>query len=166
MIVCGFSFHSRIFHSYGDVTIVSEGLQILTYARHLWQLSCEGSLACHTYCDTGHLFILVIFEDLLLSIWQWSCHYLFLWLRSFAAGIQTPYLLLAGWTIRILQRNYNNLNLILTHHLIGWKFLIILYILCFLSQAIKNISIRTTLHLNFVHFKVTVNTSCGLYIFI
>ena len=43
--------HSRIFHSFGDVTIIGKGLQNLTYARHLWQLSSEGSLACHTYCD-------------------------------------------------------------------------------------------------------------------
>ena len=28
----GLSSHSRIFHSYGDVTITVEGLQILTYA--------------------------------------------------------------------------------------------------------------------------------------
>ena len=48
--------HSRIFHSYGDITITSEGLQILTYARHSWPLSSEGSLACHPYCDTGHPF--------------------------------------------------------------------------------------------------------------
>ena len=27
--------HSRIFHSYGDVTIAGKGLQILTYAQHL-----------------------------------------------------------------------------------------------------------------------------------
>ena len=39
--------HSRIFHSYGDVTITTEGLLILTYTRHSWQLSSEGSLACH-----------------------------------------------------------------------------------------------------------------------
>ena len=32
-------------------------LEILTSARHL---SCEGSLACFTYCDTGHPFIMVI----------------------------------------------------------------------------------------------------------
>ena len=49
--------------SYGDVTITDEGLQILTYARHLWPLSSEGSLACHTYCETGHPFIMVIDED-------------------------------------------------------------------------------------------------------
>ena len=40
--------HSRIFHSYGDVTITGEGLQILTYARHSWSLSSKRSLACHT----------------------------------------------------------------------------------------------------------------------
>ena len=70
-----FSSHSRIFNSYGDVTIAGEGLQILTCARHSWQLSSEGSLACHTYCDTGHPFIMVISEDpwhshLLPSVWH------------------------------------------------------------------------------------------------
>ena len=49
--------------SYGDVTITGDGLQILTYVRHSWPLSSEGSLACHTYCDTGHTFIMVISED-------------------------------------------------------------------------------------------------------
>ena len=48
-IVClsvwSLSSQSRIFHSYGDVTIVGEGLQILTHARHSWPLSSEGSLA-------------------------------------------------------------------------------------------------------------------------
>ena len=42
----------RIFHSFGDVTTTGEGLQILTYARHSLLFSSEGSLACHTYCDT------------------------------------------------------------------------------------------------------------------
>ena len=28
-LVCGFTSHSRIVHSYGDVTITGEGLQIL-----------------------------------------------------------------------------------------------------------------------------------------
>ena len=67
MVVClfvwGFSSHSRIFHSHGDVTIAGEGLQILTYARHSWSLSNESSLACHNYCDMGHPFIMVISED-------------------------------------------------------------------------------------------------------
>ena len=57
------SSHSRIFHLYGDVTITGEGLQILNNARHSWPLSSEGSLACHTYCDTGHPFIMVISAD-------------------------------------------------------------------------------------------------------
>ena len=47
--VClGFSSHSRIFRSHGDVSITGEGLQILTYAWQLRLLSSEDSLACHT----------------------------------------------------------------------------------------------------------------------
>ena len=34
---------SRIFLSFGDVTIAGEGLQILTYAQNLWPLSSVGS---------------------------------------------------------------------------------------------------------------------------
>ena len=34
-----------------------------------WQLSSEGSLARHTYCDIGHPFIMVISKDL----WQGTC---------------------------------------------------------------------------------------------
>ena len=75
-------FFVQLFPSFGDVTIVGEGQQILAYARHSCPLSNEGSLACHTYCDTGHKFIMVIPEDprhshLMPSVWQWSCHYLF-----------------------------------------------------------------------------------------
>ena len=86
LFVWSLSSHSRIFHSYGDVTIADEGLQILTYARHWWPLSSEASLTCHTYCDKGLPFIMVISEDpwhsqLMPSVWQWSCHYLFLRLR-------------------------------------------------------------------------------------
>ena len=54
---------TRKFHSFGDVRIAGEGLQILTFARHLRQLSSESSLAWHTYCDTGHPFIMVISEN-------------------------------------------------------------------------------------------------------
>ena len=83
------------FHSYGDVTIIDEGLQILTCTWHSWPLSSKGSLVCLIYCDMGHPFIMVISEDpwhscLLPSVWQWSCHYLFLQLRSVVAGIRTP----------------------------------------------------------------------------
>ena len=83
-LVClGFASHLRIFHSFGDVTITDEGLQILVYTQHSWPLSSEGSLARHTYCDTGHLFMWSsLHEDpqyshLLPNNWQWSCHYLF-----------------------------------------------------------------------------------------
>ena len=37
-----------------------KGLQIW----QSWPLSVEGSIACRTYCDTGHSFIMVISEDL------------------------------------------------------------------------------------------------------
>ena len=78
LFVCSFSSHQKIFHSVGEVTFTGEGLQILTYARHWWPLSSEGCLACHTYCDTRHPFIMVISQDprhsnLLASVWQWSC---------------------------------------------------------------------------------------------
>ena len=94
-LVWSLSSHSRIFHSYGDVTIAGEGLQILSYAQHSWPLSSEGSLTCHTHCDTGLSFIMVISEDpwhshLMQSVWQWSCHYLFLRLRSVATWDRTP----------------------------------------------------------------------------
>ena len=38
------------------VIIAVEGFQILTYTRHSCPIGTEGSLACHTYCITGHLF--------------------------------------------------------------------------------------------------------------
>ena len=77
LFIQGFSSHSRIFLSFGDETITN-----LTYARHSWPLRSESSLACHTYCDTGRPFIMIISEDpwhlhLLPNVWQWSCHYLF-----------------------------------------------------------------------------------------
>ena len=90
LFVWSLSSHSRIFHSYGEVTIAGEVL-LLTYARHSWPLSSEDSLTCHTYCKSGHPCIMVISKDMwhlhmLQSVWQWSCHYLFLWLRSVATG--------------------------------------------------------------------------------
>lgn len=50
------SSHSRIFRPYGDVTIAVEGLSILTYAKHIWPLSIEGSITC---CDTSKPFLMV-----------------------------------------------------------------------------------------------------------
>ena len=82
--------HSRIVHSYGDATIASEGLQMLTYARHSWLLSWKGSLTCHIYCDKGLPFIMVISKETvthpLPSVSQWSCNYMFFRLRSVATG--------------------------------------------------------------------------------
>ena len=37
--------------------LISEGLHNLTYARHLWPFSSEGSLACHTYYNTYGAYI-------------------------------------------------------------------------------------------------------------
>ena len=71
LFVWSFPSHSRIFHSFENVTIAGEGLQILTYARHSWQLSIEGSFAYYTYCDTRQPFLMVISED------PWHSHYLF-----------------------------------------------------------------------------------------
>ena len=57
LFVWGFFWsHSRIVHSYGDVTIVGNWLQILTYVRHSWPLGNQGSFGFHTYWGTGHPF--------------------------------------------------------------------------------------------------------------
>ena len=50
---------------YGDVAFTDERMQILTYTRHSWPLSIEGSLAfsMHWNCDTGHPVIMVISGD-------------------------------------------------------------------------------------------------------
>ena len=97
LFVWGFSSHLRIF-------IHIEGVQIFTYALHMWPLNSEGSLACIIYCDPGHPFKMVIFEDpwhshLLSSVWQWSYHHLFKRLRSVSAWIRTANLPLTGRTI-------------------------------------------------------------------
>ena len=91
LFVWSLSSHSRIVH----VTFAGEGLQILTYARHSRPLCSKCSSTCHTYCDTGLPFIMVISENpwhshLLPKVWQWSCHYLSLRFRSVATGDRTP----------------------------------------------------------------------------
>ena len=80
LFVLSFSSHSRIFHSFGDVTIAGDGRQIVTYARHLWPFRRKCSLACHTYCDSKHG---VISEDpwhsnVMPTVWQYNCLYLFI----------------------------------------------------------------------------------------
>ena len=51
-----FRFYSRIFHLFGDITIASEGLQILTYARHLWPFFSVPHILWHgQFVFNGHL---------------------------------------------------------------------------------------------------------------
>ena len=101
--VWGFSSQSRIFSL---ISLPVKGFKFWPLLAALMATEhFEGSLACHTYCDTGHPFIMVIDEDpwnsrLLLSVQRWSCHYLILWLRSVAAGTGTPNLPLASWTLK------------------------------------------------------------------
>ena len=62
---------------------------------HSWPLCSECFLACHTYSDTGHPFIIVISEDHNTHTYrwafkQWRCHFLFLRLRFVAVWIRTP----------------------------------------------------------------------------
>ena len=95
LVNCLFRVHrpDREFFTQMDYFIIAgEGL-LSIYARHLWPLSSEGSLTCHTNCDTGLPFIMVISEDpwhshLLPSVWLLGCHYLFLRFRSVATGIE------------------------------------------------------------------------------
>ena len=66
-------FHSRIFHSYGDVTLSGKWCKKKkTYVRHSWPMSSEGSSACHTYCDTGHSFIMPNTVELLQAVLRLS----------------------------------------------------------------------------------------------
>ena len=126
LFVWSLSSHS-IFYSYENVIIAGEGLQIFTYARHSWPLSSEGSLTCHIHCDMDLPFIMVISEDpwhshQMLSVWQRSCHYLFLRLRSVAAGIRTPNPPFAGPTIQPTApspRLFRNLSCLSSFSLVG-----------------------------------------------
>ena len=105
--VWGFSFHSRIVHSYEMSPWPVKGcifFNLYSALMAIQVLYSEGSLACHTYCDKGLPFIMVIVEDpwhlhLLPSIWQWNCNYLFYRFRSVAAGTRTPNLPHASRTV-------------------------------------------------------------------
>ena len=116
LFVWGFFWsHSRIVHSYGDVTIVGEWLQILTYVRHSWPLGNQGSLDFHTYWGTGHPFknghlqgpvaLKNIAEYLAVGL----SLSVFLRIWSVAAWIRTPNLPLAWITVTI-QWLFSRLN--------------------------------------------------------
>ena len=105
MFVClGFSSNPRIFHSYGDVTITDEGLKIFTYARHLWPLSSERSLACQNLLWhgasvydgnlQGPVTLTTIAERLAVEL------SLPVFTTFVASGIRTSNLPLAGWTLK------------------------------------------------------------------
>ena len=88
LLIC---FFSNMFYSYGDVTITGEGLQILTYTRHLWPFFSVPHVLWHG----SPVYTIVISEDprhslLLPGAWQWNCHYLFYRLRCVATGVRTP----------------------------------------------------------------------------
>ena len=71
VFVFGFTPHSRIVHTHGDITITGGGFQIITFIRHSWPLSSEVSWACQP----------TIIVKVSLP---------FLRLRSVAVGIRTP----------------------------------------------------------------------------
>ena len=73
-------------------------------------------LACHTYCDMRYPFIIVIYEDpwhsyLVPSVWQWSCHYLFIRLSSVTAEIRTLACITFKWRDDFKRKNnaYNTM---------------------------------------------------------
>ena len=57
LFVCGFLSNTGISHLYGGVTMTGEGLQILTYARHLWSLNIE----CYSGISTDKMTLVVCF---------------------------------------------------------------------------------------------------------
>ena len=86
----------RTFHSYGVVRITGEGQQIFYLCSPRMAIEQWGFFSVPELL--WHPFIMVISEapwhsQLLPSVWHWSCHYLFLRIRSTGAGIRTPNLI-------------------------------------------------------------------------
>ena len=84
-VVWIFLSHSRIFllNLSDHRNITGERIQNYTFTRYSTPLSSEDFLRCHTYCDTGQPFKMVISEDpphshLLPSVLLFllCCHYL------------------------------------------------------------------------------------------
>ena len=74
------------------------------YGRHLWSLSSECSLACHTYCNAGHPFVISHLQGpvTLTPIAERLAVNLplpVITIGYVAAGIRTHNLLLAGRTL-------------------------------------------------------------------
>ena len=71
LFIWGLSSHSRIFHSYGRHHNRWRAANF-DICRQSWPLTSDGSLACNTYCDTGHPFIMVNCEDTRTYCWAFS----------------------------------------------------------------------------------------------
>ena len=91
ILVClfgGFSSHSQVFHSYGDLIITVEGLQMFSYTRHSWQLSSK----CYLRATASVTRDFLKTSDTHTGYRAYSSgdvFYLFYRLRSFTAGIRT-----------------------------------------------------------------------------
>ena len=101
LFVCLFWIFHRTREFFIRMETSSLRLQIYTYVQHPWPSSSEGSLACHTYCDTEYPFIMVISVDpwhshLLPSVWQLRLSLPVLWLWPVVAWFWTPNPPLAG----------------------------------------------------------------------
>ena len=103
LFVWSFSSHSRIVHTFADITIVGEGLHILTYARHLWPLSSEFFSVPHLLWHgasvyNGHLRrpVALIPNAERLAV---ELSIIVLRVRSVAAGIRSPNPPLVGRTL-------------------------------------------------------------------
>ena len=69
-------------------------------AIELWQIFSVPNLLWHgTSVYNGHIQGPVTLTPIMPSVWQWSCHCLFLRLKSVTARIRTPNLLLARRTL-------------------------------------------------------------------
>ena len=105
-----FGFYVPFFHSYGDVTITSEGSQILTNTWHS-AIEQRGIFSVpHLLWNGASIYNGNFWESVTLTpvpiVWHWSCHFLFLRLRSVAAGIRTPNLPHVRWAlVKILSNN-------------------------------------------------------------
>ena len=99
LFVWCFSSHARNFHSYGDVTIAGFDLCSALMSIEHWGFFKVPQVLWH-----GHPFIMGTPKDpwhshILPSVWQRSCHYLFLRLRPVAVGVRTPNLPHMRWTL-------------------------------------------------------------------
>lgn len=83
--VClGFYVPFQVLYSYRDVKITGDGFQFFhQYSGIMIIEQWRFLTVSYLYCDTGQQFMIVISENmwpwnLLSSVWQWSCHYIFL----------------------------------------------------------------------------------------